>query len=102
MADSTREIDPYFLQLVLSLQAGAMQHMGKIASPITGKIERDLTLAKHSIEMAGMLSTKTAGNLTRAEKDFLDHVLYELRLNYVEEAQRSEGLNASIGPRKRW
>ena len=90
MAESTKELDPYLLQLVLSLQAGAMQQMGKIASPITGKIERDLTLAKHSIEILGMLSTKTAGNLSRDEKDFLDHVLYELRLNYVEEAKKSE------------
>lgn len=90
MTDPHESIDPHFFQLVLSLQTGAMQQMGKIASPISGKIERNLDMARHSIDMINMLNTKTAGNLSMEESEFLKHALYELRLNYVDEVKKDE------------
>jgi hypothetical protein len=77
-----------FTQLVLSFQAAAWQQMGKVPSMISGKIERDLEMAKHSIDMLGMLETKTKGNLTENENKYLQHVLYELRLNYLDEVKK--------------
>jgi hypothetical protein len=77
-----------FTQLVLSFQAAAWQQMGKVPSMITGKIERDLEMAKHSIDMLGMLESKTKGNLTENENKYLQHVLYELRLNYLDEMKK--------------
>lgn len=82
------KLDPYFFQLVLSLQGGAMQQMGKIASPLTGKVERNLDMAKSSIDMLGMVKEKTEGNLTDEEKQLIEHALYELRLNYVDELKK--------------
>lgn len=90
MAESTNEPDPLFAQLVLSLQMGAWQQMGKIASPITGKVERDLAMAKMSIDLLAMIQKKTEGNLNPDEKQMIDHVLYELRMNYVDESSRTE------------
>ncbi len=84
----TKEIDPLFFQLVLSLQMAAMQQMGKIISPITGKVERDLDQAKISIDLLSMLSEKTKGNLTPEEDQFLSNTLYELRMNYLDEAAK--------------
>jgi len=77
-----------FLQLVVSFQTAAWQQMGKIASFVTGKIDRDLDMAKNSIDMLGMLEEKTRGNLSEAEKKHIDHILYELRMNYLEELKR--------------
>jgi hypothetical protein len=77
-----------FTQLVLSFQAAAWQQMGKVPSMISGKIERDLEMAKHSIDMLGMLESKTKGNLTENENKYLQHVLYELRLNYLDEMKK--------------
>ncbi|MDH3891108.1 MAG: DUF1844 domain-containing protein [candidate division Zixibacteria bacterium] len=82
------KMDPYFFQLVVSLQGGAMQQMGKIASPLTGKVERSLDMAKSSIDMLGMVKEKTEGNLSDEEKKLIEHVLYELRLNYVDELKK--------------
>ena len=82
------KLDPYFFQLVISLQGGAMQQMGKIASPMTCKIERNLEMAKSSIDMLGMVKEKTEGNLTDEEKQLIEHALYELRLNYVDELKK--------------
>jgi len=90
MNEQIDNYDMHFFQLVFSLQAGAMQQLGKIASPLTGKVERDLNLAKASIDMLDMLQRKTEGNLTVEEKRLLEHSLYELRLNYVEEVKKGD------------
>lgn len=78
-----------FAQLVLSFQAAAWQQIGKVVSPLTGKIERNLEMAKSSIDILGMLENKTKGNLNEHESKFLGQVLTELRLNYVEELKKS-------------
>jgi hypothetical protein len=84
----TKIPESYFVQLVLSFHAAAWQQMGKVASVMTGKIERDLTMAKHSIDMLGMLEEKTKGNLTEDEERYLKHTLYELRMNYLDEMKK--------------
>ena len=90
MTDQDAPFDVYFYQLVLSMQAAAWQQMGKVTSPLTGKIERNLEQAKLSIDMLEMLQRKTEGNLAEEEKTMLDRVLYELRMNYVDEANKPE------------
>ena len=79
-----------FIGLVQSFQAAAMQQMGKVMNPFTQKIERDMAHAKLSIEMLEMLRARTSGNLTGQEARFLNHVLTELRLNFVAEADRDK------------
>ncbi len=83
-----KSLESYFVQLVLSFHAAAWQQMGKVASIMTGKIERDLNMAKHSIDMLGMLEEKTKGNLTEDEEKYLKHTLYELRMNYLDEMKK--------------
>lgn len=83
-----RNLGSLFVQLVLSFHAAAWQQMGKVVSVITGKIERDLNMAKHSIDMLGMLEEKTKGNLTEDEEKYLAHALYELRMNYLDELKK--------------
>jgi len=79
-----------FFSLVAMFQTAAMQQMGKLINPVTGKIERDLEQARFSIDILGMLQEKTKGNLTDEERRFLDHVLFELRLNYVDELEKEK------------
>ncbi len=77
-----------FVNLVMMFHTAAMQHMGKLKNPITDKIERDLLQAQVSIDMLDMLKAKTKGNLTEEETRFLDRVISELKLNYVDEAEK--------------
>jgi hypothetical protein len=77
--------DPYLIQLIVSLEAAAMQQMGKLQNPLTGEVERNLELAKSSIDMLAMLQKKTDGNLTEDESTLLKRTLYQLRMNYVDE-----------------
>lgn len=90
MVDADKNINANFFQLVLSLQVAAMQQMGKIASPITGKVDRNLDQARASIDMLAMLSEKTKNNLVKEEEDLINRVLYELRMNYMEESKKPE------------
>lgn len=89
--DESEKIGEYhFIQLVLMFQAAAVQQMGKIQNPITKKVERDLNQAKFSIDMLEMIQQKTEGNLSPNEKKYLDHVLFELRMNYVDEVNKEK------------
>jgi hypothetical protein len=84
------DVDIQFYQLILSLQAQAWQSLGKVASPITGKVERSLEQAKFAIDMIEMFQRKTKGNLNDEETRMIEHALYELRLNYVDELKKEK------------
>jgi len=90
MPDSEDSINPLFLQLVLSLQSAAWYQMGKIVSPISGKIEKSLEEARISIDLLAMLQEKTKGNLVDEEKRILDNAVYALQMNYVDELEREK------------
>jgi len=77
-----------FARLVLMLHAAAMQYLGKIKNPISDKIERDLPAAQGMIDTLDMLENRTKGNLSQEEARMLTQMLQELRLNYVDEANR--------------
>ncbi len=77
-----------FGSLILMFQSAALQYMGKLKNPVTDKIERDLQQAQMSIDMLEMFSEKTRGNLTVEEKNYLEGILRDLRLNYVDEMSK--------------
>lgn len=79
-----------FMQLVLTFQQAAWQQMGKIPDPIHNKITRDLEQARHTIDILDMLKTRTKGNLATEEASFLDHILRELKLNFIDELDRDK------------
>ncbi len=76
-----------FTALIYSLHASGMQQMGKIANPMSGKVERDLAQAQYTIDMLDMLKHRTEGNRTENESKLLKHVLAELQMNYVDEVK---------------
>ena len=76
-------------QLVFSLKTAAMQQMGKIVSPVSGEVERDMTIAQTTIDIMAMLETKMKGNLSDEESGFISRSLYELRMNFVDESKKS-------------
>ncbi|MBE3071967.1 MAG: DUF1844 domain-containing protein [Acidobacteria bacterium] len=74
-----------FNTFVLSLVSTAAVHFGNIAPPGSEtRLEPNLPGAAQMIEILGMLQKKTRGNLAPDEQQFLEQVLYELRMRYVE------------------
>ena len=70
--------EAFFVQLVFTFQAAAMQQLGKVINPLTGKVEKNMEQAKHSIDMVAMLEEKTRGNLNDREQKLIERVLFEL------------------------
>jgi len=83
-------LDGRFFRLVATFEAAAMQQLGKIAHPVTGEVEVNLEGARDSIDMLAMVSEKTEGNLNEDERRLLDHILYQLRLNFVDVSDDAE------------
>jgi len=77
-----------FLSLVMSLHGSAWIALGKVANPMTGKVEKDLGAAQAHINLLETLKVKTKGNLSHEEEKMLSNYLSMLQLNYVEERSR--------------
>lgn len=75
-----------FMDLILMLSTSAMQQLGKLMNPMTGKVELNLEAAQGTIDMLEMLEAKTKGNLDREEDRLMKNTLTSLRMNYVETA----------------
>jgi hypothetical protein len=74
---------PRFLDLVQSLQMGAMVGLGMLQGPDGKRPPVDLPAAKDAIDLLGILQEKTKGNLSKEEEEILREGLYHLRMGYM-------------------
>jgi hypothetical protein len=88
-AAAARELPkPDLASLLISLGHSALYHLGLVADPQSGQRgERNLALARETIDLVEMLQQKTRGNLTPDEERLLEDLLYDLRMRYVEAAR---------------
>lgn len=75
-----------FPTFIISLSTQALAHLGEIPDPIERQTRVDLDAARQIIDILGMLSTKTRGNLDAGESALLENALYDLRMRYVARA----------------
>jgi len=76
-----------FATFIFSLHSSVILHLGLLEDPGTGKKTKNLTAAKQTIDIMGMLEEKTRGNLTQEEEGMLKNILYDLRMLYVKEKE---------------
>ena len=74
-----------FATFIASLNASALVNLGIIADPASGTKEKNLPMAKQTIDIMSMLQVKTRGNLDADEESILKSILYDLKLMYVRE-----------------
>lgn len=72
-----------FISFVMSIASNAASALGMMEHPVTHQREVDPELGKHWIDILGMLQKKTNGNLSLAERNMLEGLLHDLRLQYV-------------------
>ena len=77
-----------FSTFVISLSTQVLMHLGEIASPLSGKVETDIPVAKQMIDILGMLREKTKGNLNPGEDCLMEDILFDLRMKYVEAVKK--------------
>ena len=74
-----------FSTFILSLSTSALFHLGLIPETQSGKPgERNLPLARQTIDILEILETKTRGNLDAEEARLLESLLFEIRMRFVE------------------
>ncbi len=84
-----------FAGLVVMLGTSGFAQLGAAPPPEGGQPRVDLEAAKQVIDLLDMLRTKTKGNLTPAEAELLEGILFDLRMRFVE-AKRSGGAAAPV------
>jgi len=62
----------------LSVSAAAMQSIQGTEVP------RDLVMAQQNIELLDLMQSKTQGNRTPEEDQLLGHLLFQLRMSFIE------------------
>ncbi len=86
-----------FMMLLQQHEQIAMMGMGKIKSPVTDKIERDLKSAKYAIDTLVMLEKFTSGNLSKELSGYLTQMLTNLRMNFADEKKKESVGAAKTG-----
>lgn len=76
-----------FATFILSLSHSALMHLGDAPDPDTGSVERNLPLARQTIDLIAMLEEKTKGNLVGEEERLIAQILFDLRMRFVEQSK---------------
>jgi hypothetical protein len=78
------QLEADFSVLTMSLASSAAMALGLAPDPNTGETSKDKAMAKFNIDLLVMLKDKTKGNLKDDEQRFLDTVLADLQMKFVQ------------------
>jgi hypothetical protein len=88
-ADAPQDLPPVdFAAFVMMLTNNVMVFLGQVPNPLTQQPQVDLAQAQHTIDIIMMLREKTRGNLTTEEDGFLQELLPQLQMAYVQAKQQ--------------
>lgn len=92
MADAHQHGTPgeeeLFSYLVSTFYSSAWMQMGKMANPMTNKVEKDMEQAQFTIDLLDMLKKKTEGNRSEEEEKLITRAIKELKMNFMEEKKK--------------
>lgn len=72
-----------FANFVMGLASATLIELGVMDDPTTKKKRVQLDVARQHIDILSMLSEKTRGNLSPEEKQLLDRVLVDLKMQFA-------------------
>ena len=75
-----------FKSIVYLLYFPVLIQLGLVNDPVTGSPTENLPLAKRNIDLLDILRDKTKGNLEDEEQKFLEGVIGQLKMAYLEKA----------------
>jgi len=77
-----------FSSFILSLGSSVLYHFGEIGDPVSGEKQRNLDLARQTIDILVVLRDKTTGNLSEDESQLLESLLHDLQMRFVQEQKK--------------
>ncbi len=87
--ERTQMPEPTIQVFMAGLYTQTLMAMGALENPLTGEKTTDLPEAEYLIDTIAMLRDKTRGNLSEEEESYVEGLLYDLRMRYVNVADRS-------------
>lgn len=78
------ELEANLSTLILSFASSAAMSLGLAPDPSTKETKKDLKMAQFNIEMLKVLKEKTSNNRTDDESQFLDSVIADLQMKFVQ------------------
>lgn len=79
-----KNFEPSFSMLVMSLASSALGALGLAEDPQTGKKNKDRQMARFNIDLLVMLQEKTKNNLLPDELNFLNQIVQDLQIKFIE------------------
>lgn len=89
-----------FDMLISQSVYGVWIALGKMKNPVTDKTEVDLRSASLQIDMLEMINSRMEASLDENEKQYIDKILSELKMNFVEEEKKEEHSNDDTEDKK--
>lgn len=83
---------------IAELAFTAQAYMGGMQDPESKQPMIELGMAKRAIDTLEMLQEKTKGNLEAPERNYLENMLYDLRMTYVRVANRPPAPDVEEAP----
>lgn len=80
---SEEKLEASFSMLTMSIASSAAMAMGLVPDP-EQKTQKDKNMAKFNIDLLIMLKSKTTNNLSADEQQFIDSVIADLQLKFVQ------------------
>jgi hypothetical protein len=81
---ANQQLEAKFSTLVLSIGSSAMMALGHAPDPQTEKTEKNLDMAQFHIDLLLILKDKTKNNLSAEESQFLEFLIHDLQIKFVE------------------
>ena len=100
MTDESYTEKQLFDMLISQSVYGVWIALGKMKNPVTDKTEVDLRSASLQIDMLEMINSRMEASLDENEKQYIDKVLSELKMNFVEEKKKEKNSNDDTKDKK--
>jgi hypothetical protein len=84
MSTTPQNLEATFSTLVISIASSAVVGLGLEKNPQTGTTEKNLDMARYSIDLLIVLKDKTKNNLNDHEKNYLDAIIQDLQMKFVQ------------------
>lgn len=81
---SQPKLEANFSMLTMSIASSAVMSMGLAPNPQTNETNKDKDMARFNIDLLIMLQEKTKNNLNDEEKRFLDSVITDLQMKFLQ------------------
>jgi len=78
------KMEASFSILAMSIASSAVMSMGLAPDPNGGKVSKDKNMARFNIDLLIMLQEKTKNNLTKDEQNFLENIISDLQIKFVQ------------------